>query len=306
MEKPKILYKYRDVGEYTENIFTDKTIWLSKPENLNDPFECSIAKYTDRAKEKMVKKYKELQVCNFAVNGALHMKDNKPYFGLKGKALKSFLKRLGSKSWERRYQMINEIVYENMGTRFSNPNHLIKSLDERLHGTGIFSLSETDTNQLMWAHYAGESRGLAIGFEVIEGSMLADEKHCIAVNYQDELPEFKADELMSDMHMSFGKEGAKIAVQVPFNDPTFRACVSTKPTDWAYEKEWRYIEETDGLHPFPGKLAEITFGLRCSEDDRKKYVKLIQENFNYPVHFFEIVKKANTNQIEKREVLSCG
>lgn len=139
MEKPKILYKYRDVGEYTEKIFTDKTIWLSKPENLNDPFECSIAKYTDRAKEKMVKKYKEFQVCNFAVNGALHMKDNKTYFGLKGKALKSFLKRLGSKSWERRYQMINEIVYENMGTRFSNPNHLIKSLDERLRGTGIFS-----------------------------------------------------------------------------------------------------------------------------------------------------------------------
>ena len=197
--------------------------------------------------------------------------------------------------------MINEIVYENMRTRFSNPNHLIKSLDERLRGTGIFSLSETDTNQLMWAHYAGESRGLAIGFVVTEGSMLADEKHCIAVNYQDELPEFKADELMSDMHMSFWKEGAKITVQVPFNDPTFRACVSTKPTDWGYEKEWRYIEETDGLHPFPGKLAEITFGLRCSEDDRKKYVKLIQENFDYPVHFFEIVKKANTNQIEKRE-----
>ena len=50
MEKPQILYKYRDVGEYTEKIFTDKTVWLSKPENLNDPFECSIANFTEKGK----------------------------------------------------------------------------------------------------------------------------------------------------------------------------------------------------------------------------------------------------------------
>lgn len=301
MGKPKVLYKYRDVGEFTEKIFMDNAIWLSKPENLNDPFECSIAKFTDRAKEMMVKKYKEIQVCNFVMYGLLYIKDNESYFGLRGKTFQNFLKRLGKKSWERRYQMINEVIYKNKGTRLSNPNHLIKSLDERLHETGIFSLSETDTNQLMWAHYAGESRGLAIGFEVSDGSMLADEKHCIAVNYTDELPEFKPDELMSNLHMSFGGDGVKIAVRVPFDDPTFRACVSTKPTDWAYEKEWRYIGEKDGLHPYPGKLVEVTFGLRCSENDRKKYIKLIKDKFDYEVHFFEIVKKDNSNQIDKRE-----
>lgn len=231
MGKPKILYKYRDVGEYTEKIFTDKTVWLSKPENLNDPFECSIANFTEKAQEKMIKRYKEFQVCNFAAFGALSLKRNVPYYNLTNKALKSFLKRLGTKTWNRRYQMVYEAVYEATGTRLSNPNHLIKSLKDRLQVSGIFSLSETDTNQLMWAHYAGESRGLALGFEVHEGNKLADEKYCLSVEYSDEIPDFNAEELLSTWHFSAGRDQKKISLTVPFDDPTFRKCISTKPAD---------------------------------------------------------------------------
>jgi hypothetical protein len=158
MDKPKILYKYRAVSENTEKIFTNKMIWLSKPENLNDPFECSIANFTDRAKKKMIQKYKILQVRNFAVFGAKFYHEGRAFYGLRGKSLSSFLKRLNSKTWERRYQMVNDVVHEATGTLFSNPNHIIASLESRLHDTGIFSLSETDTNQLMWAHYARDCR----------------------------------------------------------------------------------------------------------------------------------------------------
>lgn len=301
MDKPKILYKYRRLGENTEKIFTEKKVWLSKPENLNDPFECSIANFTERAKKKMVTKYKEFQVCNFTTFGWKYQMEGRSYYGLQGKALKSFLKRLGSKTWERRYQMVNDLVYEATGTRFSNPNHLIRSLEARLRDTGIFSMSETDTNQLMWAHYADESKGLALGFEVTEGSKLADDDYCLAVNYSNELPEFNSDDLMSDIDITLGKDKAKISVKVPFTDPTFKKCVSTKPTDWAYEKEWRYIDESDGLHAFPGKLMEVTFGLRCSKEDKEKYKKLAKEQFDYDIRFYEIVRKPNQNQIEKRE-----
>ena len=99
MDKPKILYKYRNVGENTEKIFTNKMIWLSKPEKLNDPFECSIANFTDRAKKKMIQKYKVIQVCNFAVFGAKFLHEGRVYYGLRGRALNSFLKRLNSKTW---------------------------------------------------------------------------------------------------------------------------------------------------------------------------------------------------------------
>lgn len=34
------LYKYREVGEYTEKILTDHTLWFDHPINFNDPFDC--------------------------------------------------------------------------------------------------------------------------------------------------------------------------------------------------------------------------------------------------------------------------
>ena len=34
------LYKYREVGEYTEKILTDHALWFDHPINFNDPFDC--------------------------------------------------------------------------------------------------------------------------------------------------------------------------------------------------------------------------------------------------------------------------
>lgn len=299
--KPQILYKYRDVGEYTEKIFTDKTIWLSKPENLNDPFECSIANFTEKAKAQIVKKYKQIQVCNYSVDAAISLKRNESFFNLDRKSLKKLLKKLNRVSWEKRYQIINEIVYKATGTPLSNPNHIIKSLENRLENIGIFSLSETDIDMLMWTHYANEHKGLALGFEVVDDSILANDRHCLAVNYSDELPKFEPKELTSTLHFEFDGNEASINAQVPFDDPIFRRCVSTKPTYWRYEKEWRYIDETDGLHAFPGKLMEVTFGLRCTEENRLKFKSLAIDNFDYPISFYEIVKIPDTSQIAKQK-----
>ena len=271
---PRILYKYRNEGKYTEDIFTNKTIWLSKPENLNDPFECSIANFTEKVKATIIIKYKRDQVFSFIEHGKKSLLDKSLYFNLEGKSLKHFLKKLGSKSLERKYQMINEVVYQASGIPLSNPNQLFKSLEQRLMTTGIFSLSETDTDQLMWAHYANEHKGLALGFEVETNSILADNRHCFAIIQRN--------------------------LEVPFDDPIFRRCVSTKPTAWGYEKEWRYIDETDGLHTFPGKLVEVTFGLRCTEENRLKIISLAKENFDDSIIFYEIVKVPNTSQIAKQ------
>ena len=298
---PRILYKYRNEGKYTEDIFTNKTIWLSKPENLNDPFECSIANFTEKVKATIIIKYKRDQVFSFIEHGKKSLLDKSLYFNLEGKSLKHFLKKLGSKSLERKYQMINEVVYQASGIPLSNPNQLFKSLEQRLMTTGIFSLSETDTDQLMWAHYANEHKGLALGFEVETNSILADNRHCFAINYCDQLPDFKPEELMSHMTITIDKDNnIQRNLEVPFDDPIFRRCVSTKPTAWGYEKEWRYIDETDGLHAFPGKLVEVTFGLRCTEENRLKIISLAKENFDDSIIFYEIVKVPNTCQIAKQ------
>lgn len=304
MSKPKILYKYRADNEYTEKILTDKKIWLSKPENLNDPFECSIANFTERAKDVLVTKRMMLQITSFVYWGALFLREQKEFCGMRGKTLRNFLKRLRTKSNLKRYQLINDVMYQNCGRRLSKPDDVVRSIEERLTEIGIFSLSETDTNQLMWAHYGDESRGVAFGFEATDGSKLANENYCIPINYSDVLPKFDDDSLMATLSYNSNEERPRLTI--PFEDPTIRACVSTKPTVWEYEKEWRFIDERDGLHPYPGKLVEITFGLRCPCETRNKYIKLASIHFDYPIKFYEIVKKKDTNQIEKTEYNPMG
>ena len=50
------LYKYREVGEYTEKILTDHTLWFDHPINFNDPFDCwaNIQEIDSDAFEKFV------------------------------------------------------------------------------------------------------------------------------------------------------------------------------------------------------------------------------------------------------------
>ena len=52
----KMLYKYREVGEYTEKILTDHTLWFNHPKNFNDPFDCwaNIQEIDSDAFEKFV------------------------------------------------------------------------------------------------------------------------------------------------------------------------------------------------------------------------------------------------------------
>ena len=52
----QMLYKYREVGEYTEKILTDHTLWFNHPQNFNDPFDCwaNIQEIDSDAFEKFV------------------------------------------------------------------------------------------------------------------------------------------------------------------------------------------------------------------------------------------------------------
>lgn len=297
--KPKVLYKYRGLSQYTEDILQQKRIWLSKLEDLNDPFEGSVANFSDQIKRQMVCKYRQMQILSFVIKGEMAHQQGKSFFGIRGKVLKSFLKKLKTKSQDRRYCMMNQLVAQNHGVNFSKPEQILKSFESRIKNVGVFSMSESDTDQLMWAHYADESKGLALGFAVEEGNQLADGQHCFPITYSDVIPKFTSEELSCNWQLSYGDQGIKIETSVPFDDPVFLQVVLTKTTAWQYEHEWRYIEETSGLHDYPGRLTEVIFGLRCPENERKKYKRLVRDNFDYPIQFYEIKKVQDSSQLRK-------
>ena len=114
----------------------------------------------------------------------------------------------------------------------------------------ILSLSEDVHSPLMWAHYADEQRGCCLMFESNKTFRNARQ-----IEYTDQVQVFSEGETPE------------------FDFPTLaRESLFIKMKDWAYEKEWRYIEEAErGFIRFKKKeLAAVIVGYKMPWELRQE------------------------------------
>lgn len=136
---------------------------------------------------------------------------------------------------------------------------------------GVFCLTESLENLLMWAHYADSHQGFVIEFDTDhpffdQRKSPEDElRHLRQVNYSDERPALTLSE--ADGFLSF----------------------VTKSTDWQYEVEWRMMlplndatlikgEGPMAIHLFeyPRKaIKSVTFGCRMASEKKAEILKVI-------------------------------
>lgn len=118
---------------------------------------------------------------------------------------------------------------------------------------GFVSLSETWRSPLMWAHYARNHTGVCLGIDVPKGRALK-------VNYEPE-------------RLRLVLDATKL--ETALDTELVRTLVTTKFSDWQYEREWRVVERLEaapdadtGLHYLPFsldfELREIILGARCA------------------------------------------
>lgn len=294
-----ILYKYRNNSEYTDKLLIEKKVWLSNAEGLNDPFECTIGEIAHDWIENKIQQLKIAHMSGFIIPAIDSVKRKQLFYDLNHKQTKEFLNRLKKKDFDAQYKTVRDFIYRKTGKQLSNPDDTFANFDKQLNEVGIFSLSETDDNELLWAHYSDSSKGISLGFEVSQGNKLANEKFCVKVNYSDERPTFTGNEL--SLEISFYAVGNNVQ-KIAFTDSTFRKAISTKKTIWSYEKEWRYLEEKSGSYPYPGNLKEIIFGLKCPEEKRKHYFQIIKDHFDTQIDFYEMFIMPNSGKLSKRKV----
>lgn len=299
-----ILYKYRGNSSNTDKIFTDKKVWLSNAAGLNDPFECTIQEIAKEWIDKQVSEMKQGHLMGFVFAFFNARKAKSHFFGLSIDQAQSVMDELKLlTSTDEKYQFFREFMKSRNGYYPTNPIDTFTGFDEQLNKVGIFSLSETSENQLMWSHYGENTQGIAIGFEVTADCKLSDANLCVEVNYSDVLPSFAGKGFLSELSFLVDENGVPYTNnKISFTDPTFKLAVSTKPTIWSYEKEWRYIEENSGAYPLPGKIVELVFGQKCTAETKEKYKELLKANFSEPIKLFEIQAVPNTNSIVKVEL----
>jgi Protein of unknown function (DUF2971) len=286
--RPHIFYKYRDDSTRTEQILTSGKVWLSTAAQLNDPLECRTGQIPEWWKREKIRVMETMQMAGMLTMASKAVTERAPFFSYSSRRIRRWLDKLQRLKTHREKYAAVRSFFKDHNQDISRPAELFSNFEKQLAGVGIFSLSEVPDNQLMWAHYASSHTGLALGFKAQPESKLSSEEQTIAVTYGDEKPVFD-EGLLTTISMT-GTSGSQMTstMSVAFSDPTFRAAFSTKPAIWAYEREWRYVEETSGLFPLAGPISYVVFGLNMPKARRKHYETLVSQNIESPVEFFEI------------------
>lgn len=297
--KPKVLFKYRDDSERTEDIIKKRQIWLSSPSQLNDPLECRIGEIPKDWESKTIREMENGQLMG-VISGPSLFEVPKQLFSLSERETKQWIKRFKKLTHDRKVKAMRKL-YSDHGIKLSKPENIFKDMRKRLSKVGIFSLSETCSNELMWAHYGASHQGVAFGFSGSDDCKLANPRHCLPVTYAREKPTFKTGFKNEVQIMEPGSDTPNVQ-RVSFEDDVFRSTISTKTPAWEYEKEWRYVEESYGLFNFPGILTHVVFGMRMNEERRAHYKGLVNQFIQADVEYFEVVESGDLSGLTVRKV----
>jgi len=198
---PDVLYKYFSPGRI--DVLELGKIRFTQPAVFNDPFESSPARL-DFGSRKRMERVSKKEAANQ---------------GMPEELRREILESMFSASQRK--------------THFPLLAQVLVTLMAR--GVGILSLSEAETNLLMWAHHAQSHQGFAIGFRTKDAFLSRPDASRGAlhdlrkVQYSRKRPVLRYFSLADIAHMYF-----------------------TKSIEWSYEREWRMYtlmppEDTMGL-----------------------------------------------------------
>lgn len=141
----------------------------------------------------------------------------------------------------------------------------IQTLSEFASNTkkfGVYSLSTSATDELLWAHYADSHRGFCLEFQLEE--LLAyklENQAMFEVRYQNEVPVVRSSDLSN--------------LESP-NGPLLQKFIGTKSRRWEYEAEVRIVTGQFGVFEYDYRaLKAIYFGARSSPHLRRLVMRVM-------------------------------
>ena len=163
----------------------------------------------------------------------------------------------------------------------------------------VLCLSEVHDNLLMWAHYAANHTGAVIQLKCLPDSDTAPTSRDIRVDYQDAFPSVATPEEWTNEILN---------IKTLNRNEVFLRFMATKSTHWAYEKEWRCLDQkrpTDnGDHEIcaihPEEIEAIYFGCRMSENNKKSITDYVCGKLSH-VKVYEAQQHPEKYQLVFRE-----
>ena len=176
---------------------------------------------------------------------------------------------------------------------FSEYSHNVEEqynkFTEKFGKVGVYSLSKTFDNELLWAYYASGHTGFAIEYDIdiLEQSLnyntYAQQLYKFDVEYLNDVPQI-------DISTIRGNEIVEM----------LKRFIGTKSSSWAHEKKVRLILENTGLFEIDFKaVIAIYFGCRMPDGD----INYIMEKLKgRGLKYFKMVNVNNSYRFEAKEI----
>jgi hypothetical protein len=162
---------------------------------------------------------------------------------------------------------------------------LVDMIKTTRNDIGVLSLSKRSDGLLMWAHYAQDHRGIALGLQ-LEQCLLPSNQDSSSLVWLDDV------KYLSEK-IDFIREGT-----APWQS------LLRKSEEWSYEEEWRIIRSLNTLRPVtseiyvaelrPEAIKSVILGARMSPVDEAGIVELLRgsEDFSHIEIFKSVVSSS--------------
>lgn len=262
---PERLYKYRPISENTIAALREDYLMSSPPWRFNDIFEGSLL--IDKAKA----------IANTSQRTYDNLRKLHPFLpeasvwnmeGIFDAIAKGFGGSVTDLKKDYLYYPLMQQLIELGESKLNADIAKIQSINRNLYN--IVCLSELHDSKLMWTHYADNSSGFCIGYDIKSMGILNPIVSCtMPVIYMDN-PSMTVD----DIDQLDGSQAMHL--------------LSCKGMDWEYEKEWRIFYTANEAPrretmPIP---KEIYLGPRISDDNRRIMAEICMEK---GIHLYQMV-----------------
>ena len=240
------LFKYRSFDKEDRSIsaLVNRELWFSTGDRFNDPFDCTINLPMVWASRESIRS-----------------------FILESSNLEPILIAAGVPA-----DKLNDIADSKVEGILSNPalfesenaDTLYEIMSQNLAKAIVFCLSKTESNTLLWSHYAENHTGFCVRFKKKNLLKSLDLYHHGDIDYT-----YKPFNVLKDIYSNI--DALHIAKIICFR----------KSPDWKYEEEYRLVhselsEKESLAKPFhyPSKVVdEVYFGVNAEDDNKIKLMK---------------------------------
>ena len=256
---PPVIYKYESFNNYSLSNLKNAQIFLNRPVDFNDPFDCSLVRESFSYCDEDLILFYNLVVTDKLTSLGLEKPpgSNKPVESIED--VPGEFKALVDKTSK-------EFAEEKQ--------------KQYLYRTGCSCFSEINDNLLMWSHYSDGHRGFCLEFDTSFNPF----NKALKVGYSDSFPRINPIKMLID-----GRDDTRSAL----------APLLTKYSCWDYEKEWRlYHREPRKLFVYEvDALKAVYFGASI-EYSHFEIICLILQGQNPNVAFYKGKRSASKYKIE--------